>query len=58
VLLRARPDAYAASFAALARDVERAAREAARMALVQPAADPRPPEPTGDPEARPGVRGA
>jgi|GEM_PF-1404413 ribonuclease P protein component len=58
VLLRARPDAYAASFAALARDVERAAREAARMALARPAADPRPPEPAGDPEAGPGVRGA
>jgi ribonuclease P protein component len=32
VLLRARPEAYGASFAALARDVERAAREAARLA--------------------------
>lgn len=30
VLLRARPEAYAASFDALARDVERAAREGAR----------------------------
>jgi ribonuclease P protein component len=41
VLLRARPEAYTATFAALALDVERAAREVAR--LVPPASVPEPP---------------
>jgi ribonuclease P protein component len=40
VLLRARPEAYGATFAALARDVERAAREATRLTTVpEPGAD-------------------
>ena len=45
VLLRARPEAYAASFDALARDVERAAREAARLAAGRPAGGPAPEPP-------------
>ncbi len=43
VLLRARPEAYAASFDALARDVERAAREAAKLAAPGAAPPPAPP---------------
>ncbi len=38
VLLRARPEAYAAAFEALGRDVERAAREAARWLAAGAAA--------------------
>ncbi len=51
VLLRARPEAYAASFDALARDVERAAREAAKLAapgaapVPAPSTAPEPPPP-------------
>jgi ribonuclease P protein component len=54
VLLRARPEAYRATFAALARDVERAAREAAKLIAsptlaanppAPPAAGPHAPEP-------------
>ncbi len=37
VLLRARPEAYRATFAALARDVERALREAVRLLATPPA---------------------
>lgn len=44
VLLRARPEAYGAAFEALARDVERAAREAARWLGAQS-----PTEPAGTP---------
>ena len=36
VLLRARPEAYRATFAALARDVERAAREAVKLVVPPP----------------------
>ena len=51
VLLRARPEAYAARFDALARDVERAAREAARWVAAQPAAPALAPPPTSAPSA-------
>lgn len=40
VLLRARPEAYGAAFAALARDVDRAAREAARWLSGSPKSSP------------------
>ena len=50
VLLRARPEAYAARFDALARDVERAAREAARWVAAQP---PVIPAQAGTPNAGP-----
>lgn len=40
VLLRARPEAYRAEFEALARDVERAAREAARWLRTSAVASP------------------
>lgn len=43
VLLRARPEAYGAAFDALARDVERAAREAARWLSAAPPAPKAPP---------------
>jgi ribonuclease P protein component len=51
ILLRARPEAYAASFEALAQDVERAAREAARLVAVGPPV--RPAEPTPEPGPAP-----
>lgn len=40
VVLRARPEAYAASFEALARDVDRAAREAVRLLSAPPTNGP------------------
>ncbi len=42
VLLRARPEAYGASFDALARDVERAGREATRWLQARPASSTAP----------------
>ncbi|GJG86056.1 hypothetical protein tb265_12370 [Gemmatimonadetes bacterium T265] len=57
VLLRARPEAYGAAFAALARDVERAARDAARWlrSVGAPAGPPprTPPSPADPPNAPP-----
>ena len=55
VVLRARPEAYAASFEALARDVDRAARDVAR--LLRPAPGPAPGPPPAVPRAVPPAAG-
>ena len=47
VLLRARPEAYGAAFEALARDVERAVREAVRWLAATPVAQPPKSDPSG-----------